>query len=134
MLFNIGFKMAMEMSDNYWDCFIFHDVDLLPEDDRNLYSCPTKPRHMSVGKHYLSSVERRCRLLNSFFLAVDKFKYKLPYKGIFGGVSAMTVKDFQKVNGFSNRYWGWGGEDDDLRKRIQHLGLEITRYSPKVAR
>ena len=50
MLFNIGFAMATNLTSlDYWNCFIFHDVDLLPEDDRNLYNCPTKPRHMSVG-------------------------------------------------------------------------------------
>ena len=25
---------------------------------------------------------------------------------------------FKKVNGFSNNYWGWGLEDDDLTKRL----------------
>lgn len=54
MLMNIGFKEALNVRD--FDCFIFHDIDLLPEDDRNLYTCPVQPRHMSV--------------------AVDIFKYK----------------------------------------------------------
>ena len=48
MLFNVGYSEAMR--DRDWDCFIFHDVDLLPEDDRNLYTCPERPRHMSVGE------------------------------------------------------------------------------------
>ena len=53
-LLNVGFVEAMK--DFAWDCFIFHDVDLLPEDDRNLYTCPRlQPRHMSVsvskGRH-----------------------------------------------------------------------------------
>ena len=37
-LMNIGFVEAMK--DFNWTCVVFHDVDLLPEDDRNLYTCP----------------------------------------------------------------------------------------------
>lgn len=47
MLMNVGFVEALKI-DSY-DCFIFHDIDLLPEDDRNLYTCPTQPRHMSAA-------------------------------------------------------------------------------------
>jgi len=47
LLFNIGYQETMK---HYaWECFIFHDVDLIPEDDRNIYSCPPEPRHMSVA-------------------------------------------------------------------------------------
>lgn len=46
-LMNVGFVEALKMAD--WDCFIFHDIDLLPMDDRNLYTCPDQPRHMSVA-------------------------------------------------------------------------------------
>ena len=112
MLMNVGFREAME--DYRWDCCIFHDVDLLPEDDRNLYTCSSQPRHMSV--------------------AVDKFKYKLPYKTIFGGVAAISVAQFRQLNGFSNQFWGWGGEDDDMAKRIQHHKMKVTRYKPEIAR
>lgn len=45
------------------------------------------------------------------------FPRRLRYKGYFGGVTAMTKDQFHQVNGFSNTYWGWGGEDDDLRIR-----------------
>ena len=32
-----------------FDCYIFHDVDLLPEDDRNQYTCLTgTPRHVGA--------------------------------------------------------------------------------------
>ena len=47
MLMNVGFVEALKLY-NY-DCFVFHDVDLLPEDDRNMYTCPEQPKHMSVA-------------------------------------------------------------------------------------
>lgn len=44
-LFNVGYVEALKVK--RWDCFIFHDVDLLPMNDHNLYHCPrTNPRHM----------------------------------------------------------------------------------------
>lgn len=54
VLLNAGAREALQDAKDY-ECLVFHDVDLIPEDDRNLYSCPTLPRHMSV--------------------AVDKFNY-----------------------------------------------------------
>ena len=35
MLLNVGAAQAMKKY-NY-SCFVFHDVDLIPEDDRNIY-------------------------------------------------------------------------------------------------
>jgi predicted glycosyltransferase involved in capsule biosynthesis len=37
----------------------------------------------------------------------------------FGGVTALSTNDFQSVNGFSNSFWGWGGEDDQLYQRVK---------------
>ena len=44
---NVGFVEALKL--DHFHCFVFHDVDLVPEDDRNMYSCPSQPRHMSVA-------------------------------------------------------------------------------------
>jgi len=112
MLLNVGAAEALKSYD--YQCFIFHDVDLLPEDDRNLYNCPVQPRHMSV--------------------AINNFLYRLPYDDIFGGVSAMTVDQFRQVNGFSNMFWGWGGEDDDMSNRLRQKKLYISRYPANIAR
>lgn len=111
-LMNVGFAEALKLYD--FQCFVFHDVDLLPEDDRNLYSCPEQPRHMSV--------------------AIDVFNYRLPYETIFGGVSALTKKQFETINGFSNQFWGWGGEDDDMANRIAYHGYHVSRYPTNIAR
>ena len=39
-----------------------------------------------------------------------------------------------KVNGFSNRFWGWGGEDDDMANRIFANNLYISRYPVVISR
>lgn len=51
---NVGFREAMREED--WDCLFFHDVDLIPEDDRNTYVCDSNPKHAAI--------------------AMDKFGYK----------------------------------------------------------
>ena len=35
---------------------------------------------------------------------------------------------------FSNRYWGWGGEDDDMFQRVRSANLKILRPSPQLAK
>ncbi|XP_072944608.1 beta-1,4-N-acetylgalactosaminyltransferase bre-4 [Epargyreus clarus] len=113
-LMNVGFVESQKQKPGGWQCFIFHDIDLLPLDERNMYSCPRQPRHMSAS--------------------IDKLNFRLPYEDIFGGVSAMTLEQFQKVNGFSNKYWGWGGEDDDMFYRLKKMNYHIARYKMSIAR
>ncbi|KAK2141307.1 hypothetical protein LSH36_1123g00053 [Paralvinella palmiformis] len=47
-MMNIGYLEASR--DNYYDCFVFHDVDLIPEDLTNLYYCGRYPRHLAVTR------------------------------------------------------------------------------------
>ncbi|RZF43751.1 hypothetical protein LSTR_LSTR009174 [Laodelphax striatellus] len=116
-LLNVGFVEAMDASlpTRKFDCVVFHDVDHLPEDDRNLYVCPeTQALQLAV--------------------AVDIDNYNLTYANFFGAVSAMSVGNFERVNGFSNMYWGWGGEDDDMSERLKSAGLRIARSPAAVGR
>ena len=68
---------------------VFHDVDMLPIDVD--YSYSDTPIH----------------------LATDN----IPFESYFGGITLFPTDIFEKINGFSNLYWGWGFEDDDLRYR-----------------
>ncbi|NWX82860.1 B4GT4 galactosyltransferase, partial [Nothoprocta pentlandii] len=111
-LLNVGYLEALK--EENWDCFIFHDVDLVPENDFNIYMCDRQPKHLVVGRNSTG--------------------YRLRYQGYFGGVTALTREQFSKVNGFSNNYWGWGGEDDDLRIRVEMQKMRVMRPSPDVAR
>uniref|UniRef100_A0A3P9II35 Beta-1,4-galactosyltransferase n=1 Tax=Oryzias latipes TaxID=8090 RepID=A0A3P9II35_ORYLA len=109
-LLNVGVREALRDED--WSCIFLHDVDLLPENDHNTYTCHKQfPMHLSV--------------------AMDKFRYRLPYPQYFGGVSAVTPDQYMKMNGFPNQYWGWGGEDDDIAARVRLSGMKIVR--PPVA-
>ncbi|OPJ66618.1 beta-1,4-galactosyltransferase 4 [Patagioenas fasciata] len=111
-LLNVGYLEALKEAN--WDCFIFHDVDLVPENDFNVYTCDRQPKHLVVGRNNTG--------------------YRLRYQGYFGGVTALTRDQFSKVNGFSNNYWGWGGEDDDLRIRVEIQKMRVVRPSADVAR
>ncbi|XP_053320048.1 beta-1,4-galactosyltransferase 1-like isoform X1 [Spea bombifrons] len=111
-LMNIGYTEALKDYD--YNCFIFSDVDIIPMDLRNLYRCSKNPRHLAN--------------------AVDKFDFRLPYETIFGGVVAFTKEQFLRVNGFSNDFWGWGGEDDELYNRVVAVGMKVERPKQHIAR
>lgn len=65
--------------------------------------------------------------------SVDTFRYNLPYYGLFGGAIAMQTEQFVDVNGFSNMYRGWGGEDDDMYGRLVNKKYKIIRFHPAYA-
>ncbi|KAL7058360.1 hypothetical protein AAHC03_016955 [Spirometra sp. Aus1] len=111
-LLNIGYMEAVKAAS--YSCFIFHDVDLLPEDDRMLYACEDQPLHMSA--------------------TIDKFNYSLFYKTSFGGVVAMKRMHFESTLGYANTYFGWGCEDDDMYRRLLFSNLTLTRRNFTIAR
>lgn len=105
-LFNVGVKEISKL-DPERRCFIFHDVDLLPRDQRNLYICTEWPRHLCP--------------------AVSALRYRLLYPTLFGGVTSMTKEQYDTIGGFSNSFYGWGGEDDDIYRKIKAVGMDIDR-------
>ncbi|KAF7630960.1 hypothetical protein Mgra_00008791 [Meloidogyne graminicola] len=98
------------------NCVVFHDVDMFPQDDRTPYECPliNEPRHLGAF--------------------VSSLGYQLWYKEIVGGALAININDYLRVNGFSNSYWAWGGEDDDMGKRILSNNFTIGRPNSNYVR
>jgi len=91
-LFNRGMLCNIgfiEVKKENCDYIVIHDVDMIPVDVD--YSYSDTPIH----------------------LATDD----IPFESYFGGITLFPSKLFEKINGFSNLYWGWGFEDDDLRYR-----------------
>ena len=66
--------------------------------------------------------------------AVDIFNYRLPYHTIIGGIAAFSKEHFKLVNGSSNCFFQWGGEDDDLYNRLKYHGLRLKPYPSRISR
>jgi predicted peroxiredoxin len=103
-LLNVGYKHAVEKGCDY---FVFHDVDMLPEDVD--YSYSEKPLHLATH--------------------LQEHDYETTFFDYFGGVTMFTKDDFKTINGFSNEYWGWGFEDDDLLVRCIESDLDLDTES-----
>ena len=104
MLLNIGFKYAKKLKCDY---VVFHDVDMIPSNVD--YSYSDVPVHLA-----------------SNFLKDEHIKRTL-FDTYFGGVTMFPIDAFEKINGYSNEYWGWGFEDDDLlyRCKINEIPLNV---------
>ena len=83
------------------NCFIINDVDLLPENDKNIYMC---------ADSYAVHLSDR----------IDKMEYALHSGGMLGGVAMLPRETYEYANGHSNLYWGWGGEDGDIGWRVHY--------------
>jgi hypothetical protein len=88
--------------------FAFHDIDMLPISDECDYSFPDSPTHLATN--------------------VEAHDDKLPYPQYFGGVVLISREDFEKANGYSTEYWGYGFHDIDLLYRLQRSGAYLEKY------
>lgn len=102
-LINVGFLVATQAGCDY---IAMHDVDLLPLNPELSYSYP------KAGLFHVASPE---------------YHPRYHYPNFVGGILIIKREDFISVNGMSNKYWGWGLEDDEFYVRLKEAGLNITR-------
>ena len=101
LLKNIGAKNSRNA-----DYFCFQDVDMIPYLETADYSYSNGVTHLAT--------------------MASQFNYKMPYEEYIGGVLLVDKEDFLKSNGYSNDFWGWGAEDDDLRDRFIFNMINIS--------
>lgn len=99
ILNNIGFLEAEKtcFSKNY----LFNDVDILPN-DKDLFD--------------YTRVDKSEAIINPY-----------GYQHCLGCFFMIRRKLFRRINGFSNKYFGWGHEDTDLEKRAHLYKIKVDR-------
>nr|XP_061793511.1 beta-1,4-galactosyltransferase 7-like [Nerophis lumbriciformis] len=103
-LINVGYLESA----NDTDYLAMHDVDLLPLNDALDYSFPAD------GPFHVASPD-----LHPIY----------HYKRYVGGILLLTKKHYKMCNGMSNRFWGWGREDDEFYRRLRKANLQLFRPS-----
>ena len=69
-------------------------------------------------------------LINIYYYNIDIFLIfsRLMYYNLVGGALALSSRQMWTVNGYSNLYWGWGAEDDDMYTRSQPAHLLLCPF------
>lgn len=101
-LINAGFLLSRDEC----DYLVMHDVDLLPLNPALDYRYP-------AGDIY--------------HVSAPNLHPKYHYPTFVGGILIVTRDAFEMLNGFSNRFWGWGREDDEFYHRIIDAGMTVER-------
>ncbi len=119
-LFNVGADWLGEACCSY---YVFGDVDLLPVADTSL-ALPSEHVSLVHLSRELWGYAGATKDEDRAYLDVEE-RPKGDYfrEENLGGVVLMKRAAFEAINGYSNGYWGWGGEDDDLRLRAKFAGL-----------
>lgn len=111
-LLNAGFQLAAECHPLY---LLLHDVDLMPADTREMRDLYMRTPGPNEIVHHASLWDDR-------------------YHGssYMGGVLSIRPALFRRMGGFPCMR-GWGGEDDELRRRALALRVHISRFEKSSA-
>nr|CAG4637257.1 EOG090X0AZ6 [Ceriodaphnia reticulata] len=104
-LINVGFVHISTLEK--YDYIVMHDVDLLPINSQLKYAYPGDGQALHIASPELHP--------------------KYHYETFVGGILILTIHDFKRLNGLSNKYWGWGLEDDEFYQRMKQGGIVLKR-------
>lgn len=97
-ILNAAFLEALKKESYSHVCF--QDVDFLPLKEADFFA----NSHEAIHYCYVNEMKHPC----------------------LGLMFSMTTEDFIKINGFSNFYARWGGEDDDIYERCGFAKIRVT--------
>jgi len=105
-LINVGWFESQSIGCDY---IVMHDVDLLPQNDQLQYAYPRDgPMH----------------------IASPEYHPRYNYTKFIGGILMLTMEQYERVDGMSNKYWGWGLEDDEFYLRLRDADLINSLQRP----
>lgn len=105
-LLNIGVSKVIEFQPEIC-CFIFHEVDLMPLDQRNLYMCSALPRHLSGS--------------------ISNYRYRLMHPHLLGGVVSMSRAQYELIGGLPDDTLDRFDEYEQVISRIVANNLKVER-------
>lgn len=105
--FNKAKLMNIGILEHPADSYVFHDVDMLVQGVPNYTADENNVLHLATD--------------------ASQFRWQMPYLEYFGGCVILTHAQVQHVNGWSNRFWGRNGEDDEMYWQCLRRGLTVHR-------
>jgi hypothetical protein len=110
---NIGYIISK--SEKKFDHYIFSDIDTIPDYDLMEYIIKKTDKPICLanrGTRYQS-------------------KNNKSGKPFLGALISFSGKIFEKINGYPNNFWGWGGEDDAVINRLSNNKYNSVYYPKK---
>jgi hypothetical protein len=118
-LFNIGklknIGYVISKSETKYDHYIFSDIDTIPDYDLMEYIIKKGDKPIclaSRGTRYQSKNDKSG-------------------KPFLGALLSFSGTIFEKINGYPNNFWGWGGEDDAVINRLLYNKYKSVYYPKK---
>jgi len=87
-----------------------NDVDQIPISDKISHEWPKEPVHLCTN--------------------TDQQGFTF-YDAMVGGAFLLQIAHYKKLNGYSNKYFGWGQEDDDMYERVRYVFKDVKHIDQK---
>jgi len=91
--------------------------------------CNDDEQEIYFWHHYVDHkpLKKILKIYNTKIKPNTIISIKEPHNRSLGTIIKFSAKEFKKINGFRNTFWGWGIEDRDLYHRAKFYNINIER-------